>query len=71
MEKVLVFKTVFLLVALWTGGDGSDFYVFKEPKFVNKKECVLYVMERHKKLDLYISKEYKSFKIFRKKCART
>ena len=59
-----MFKTTFLLIALWVGGDGADFHIFKELKFANKKECVVYVMEQHVNLDLHLSKVFKASTIF-------
>ena len=61
VERVSVFKsTAFLLVALWMGGDGHDYYVFNNPKFENKQQCVLYVMQYLPELNDHVSMQFKS-----------
>ena len=51
-------KATILLMALWMGGEGHEYYVFDKPKFVSRKACVLYVMKHHTELNSYISKQF-------------
>ena len=38
-------KILWILISVWTGGDGSDLYVFQKPTFENKIECEHFVRQ--------------------------
>jgi len=60
VEKVSVFKSAFLLISLWMGGDGNDYHMFQGLKFDNKQACVIYVIRHIRELNNHMAKEYGS-----------
>ena len=53
-----MFKATFLLLALWMGGDGYDYYIFDKPKFQSNKQCVLYIMTHLTEKNDHVSKQF-------------
>ena len=52
-------KTFWLLLSIWTGGDGSDLYVFENPSFESKIECEQYVRLNFPILNLHVNQVHK------------
>tara|TARA_B100000073_G_scaffold346797_1_gene359151 strand:- start:211 stop:462 length:252 start_codon:yes stop_codon:yes gene_type:complete len=48
-------KTFWLLFSIWTGGDGSDLYVFEKPTFETKIECEQYVKLNFIPLNIHVN----------------
>lgn len=53
-------KIVFVIVALFTGGDGEDWYAFQSPTFSSKTECVEFVQQNYSTLNHHVNKEYEA-----------
>ena len=57
VEKALVSSITIILVAMWSP---VDFYIFSEPQFSTKQECVEYVMVNQAPLQRYLIDEFNS-----------
>ena len=57
VEKALVSSITIVLVAMWSP---IDFYIFSDPQFSTKQECVEYVMENQRSLQTYLIDEFDS-----------
>jgi hypothetical protein len=54
---ILSIKTIVIIVATFTGGDGNDQYVF-DKKFENKEQCSNYVRDNFNALNAHVNKNY-------------
>ena len=50
--------TVVIILSIWTGGDGSDAFIFENPIFNEQKSCVDYVKDNFIDLNQHVNKEY-------------
>ena len=55
VERALVSKVIIVLVAMWSP---VDFYVFTEPRFETKQQCVEYVLVNHMSLNKHLYEIY-------------
>jgi len=53
-------KVLYIIVALWTGGDGEDFYRFTDPTFETKEECVAFTKQSYFILNRFVNDEHNS-----------
>ena len=53
-------KIIWIIIAVWTGGDGKDAIQFAELSFTTKKECVQYVKINYESLNNNVNKSYNS-----------
>ncbi len=51
---------IIMIMALWTGGDQADMYVFEKPIFADREVCSDYVRENYDALNVHVNKEYGS-----------
>ncbi|KAA1305242.1 MAG: hypothetical protein EGP03_02085 [SAR202 cluster bacterium] len=54
----MMLKEAWILLSLWMGGFGHEYYIFDSPKFTSKRSCVIYVMQHHRALDMHVSKQF-------------
>ena len=47
--------TVVIILSIWTGGDGSDAYIFENPIFNEQKSCVDYVKDNFIDLNQHVN----------------
>ncbi len=48
-------KILWLILSVWTGGDGNDLYVFDKPSFETEPSCVSYVKENFFMLNNHVN----------------
>ena len=51
-------KILFLILSVWTGGDGEDSYIFTKPTFTQQSSCVQYVRENFISLNIHVNEMY-------------
>ena len=51
-------KIFYLILSLWTGGDGNDLYIFDKPTFMEEIECVNFVKHNFLPLNEHVNKEH-------------
>ena len=53
-------KLLWIIIDIWTGGDGKDAMQFADISFTSKKECVQYVKLNYESLNNDVNKEFYS-----------
>lgn len=51
-------KEIWLIIAIWSGGDGNDWFHFPSPIFENHSICTRYVLENYWDLNSNVNEAY-------------
>ena len=53
-------KILWLIISVWTGGDGNDLYIFDKPKFDTESHCISYVKKEFFLLNDHVNYVHRS-----------
>ena len=51
---------IWILISLWTGGDGEDYYRFESPTFTSQQHCIDYVKQNWNGINKHVNDAYNS-----------